>query len=122
MSYATAAQVAAGFRALTDSEKELCTALLKEAELIIDAYALDADDDLKAVVSCRMVRRAIGASDAGIPIGANQGSMTAGPYTQSWTVAGGGTTGELYLSKSDKHLLGVGNRIGVSNPYKGVLL
>ena len=115
--YATVEQVAAGYRALSTSEQSICTALLEEAALIIDAVAFDADDDIKRVVSCRMVRRAIGGSDSGFPIGANQGAMTAGPYTQSWTVGSGGTTGELYLSKNDKRMLGIGDKIGASNPY-----
>ena len=67
-----------------------------------------------------MVRRALGAGEASIQIGATQGTMTAGPYTQSWTMSNG-STGELYLGRVDKKLLGVGNSIGASNPFAEVV-
>lgn len=116
MAYATVAQVEAGFRDLSTSEETVCSALLDEAAVIIDAYNADATTSIKQVVSCRMVRRAIGAGDASVPIGATQGTMTAGPYSQSWTMTGG-STGELYLGKMEKKLLGLGDKLGASNPY-----
>ena len=115
MAYATVAQVAAGFRPLTTEEQSVCAALLDEAAIIIDAYNADASASAKQVVSCRMVRRAIGAGDASVPMGATQGSMTAGPYSQSWTMSNG-STGELYLGKLERTLLG-GYRLGATNPY-----
>ena len=115
MAYATVAQVAAGFRPLTTEEQSVCSTLLDEAAVIIDAYNAEASASNKQVVSCRMVRRAIGAGDASVPMGATQGSMTAGPYSQSWTISNG-STGELYLGKLDRKLLG-GYRLGASNPY-----
>lgn len=119
MIYASVALVEAGFRTLTDDERSVCEALLEEAGVIIDAYNADASADAKTVVSCRIIRRALGAGSASIPIGATQGTMTAGPYTQSWTMSGG-STGELYLGRLDKTLLGVGNKIGYTNPYQEV--
>ena len=41
--------------------------------------------------------------------------MTALGYSQSFTLAGG-TTGEIYLSKLEKKLLGVGDKIGSYSP------
>lgn len=120
MAYATYQQVQAGFRPLTAEEISVCNALLDEAAVIIDSYNAEAAADAKEVVSCRMVRRAIGAGEASIPIGATQGTATAGPYSQSWTMSGG-STGELYLSRVDKKLLGVGDRIGFSNPFAEVV-
>lgn len=119
MIYASVALVEAGFRTLTDDERSVCEALLEEAGVIIDAYNADASADAKTVVSCRIIRRALGAGSATIPIGATQGTMTAGPYSQSWTMSGG-STGELYLGRLDKTLLGVGNKIGYTNPYQEV--
>lgn len=118
MAYATVAQVEAGFRDLSTDEESVCYALLDEAAVIIDAYNGAADIDIKQVVSCRMVRRAIGAGDtnSAVPMGATQGSMTAGPYSQSWTMSNG-STGELYLSRLEKKLLGVSDRLGASNPF-----
>lgn len=115
MAYATVEQVAAGFRPLTNEEQSVCEALLDEAAVIIDAYNSQASAEAKQVVSCRIVRRAIGVGDASVPMGATQGSMTAGPYSQSWTMSNG-STGELYLGKLEKTLLG-GYRLGATNPY-----
>lgn len=115
-SYATVQQVEDGFRTLTTDETSVCTALLEEAGILIDCYNANASTDAKMVVSCRMVRRAIGAGSASVPIGATQGTMTAGPYSQSWTMSNG-STGELYLGRTEKKLLGVSNSIGCSNPF-----
>jgi len=116
MSYATVDQVEAGYRELDADDKARAKALLDEAAVLIDAVASSAADDAKRVVSCRMVRRALGDGDApGAPMGSTQGSMTAGPYTQSWTMSGG-SAGELYLSKTERTILGVGNAIGAYNP------
>lgn len=121
MAYATVEQVEAGFRTLTTEERTQCEALLDEAVMIIDAYNAEVLISAAQVVSCRMVRRAIGAgSGASVPMGATQGSMTAGPYSQSWTI-GSGAAGELYLSRLDKKLLGVGERIGSYSPVENMV-
>lgn len=118
MTYATVDDVQAGFRTLTADERAKCTALLDEAAVIIDAYNSKADDDAKNVVSCRMVRRAVGDTDTQMyPLGATQGTASALGYSQSWTM-GTGSSGELYLSKLDKKLLGVGDHIGAYSPLE----
>ncbi len=122
MSYATVEDVEAGFRTLSEDEKPKCSALLDEAALIIDSYNKDAQEDAKKVVSCRMVRRQLYDGDAGgvtYPMGATQGTASALGYSQSWTM-GGGSSGELYLSKLEKKLLGVGDRIGARSPLEGL--
>ncbi len=122
MSYATVEDVEAGFRTLSEDEKPKCSALLEEAALIIDSYNKDAQEDAKKVVSCRMVRRQLYDGDAGgvtYPMGATQGTASALGYSQSWTM-GGGSSGELYLSKLEKKLLGVGDRIGSRSPLEGL--
>lgn len=122
MRYAEAADVAAGFRELTVEEQERCGALLYEAGLIIDAYNADADCEAKRLVSCRMVRRQLGAqgdSTAQFPLGSTQGTLSAMGYSQSWTM-GTGSSGELYLSKLERRLLGAGDRIGAHSPLEGM--
>lgn len=118
--YATVEQVEAGFRTLDSDEQERCEALLEEAAVLIDAAAADASGDAKRVVSCRMVRRVLGdgVGTALMPMGANQASMTAGPYTQQWTIATGGASGELYIGKTERALLGLGNRVGSYSPVQ----
>ena len=121
--YATISDVAAGFRELGADEESRAAQLLEEAGVLIDAMAAKASDDAKRVVSCRMVRRALGAGDdtsmVSAPMGSTQGSMAAGGYSQSWTIGGGGAAGELYLGRTEKLLLGIGNRIGASSPLEG---
>ena len=62
-----------------------------------------------------MVIRAIGSSDEGVPIGTTQATLSALGYSQSWTNSYG--SGELYLSKMDKKVLGIGGKVGCTNPY-----
>lgn len=102
-------------KTFTTSEIDICDILLERAALEIDAYNANASADAKKSVSVESVARAMSES-SDIPMGASQGSMSALGYSQSWTLSSGGTVGSVYLSKSDKKLLGVGNQIGASNP------
>ena len=107
----------------TNAEKIQLAALLDDAAVLIDSYRSDASADAKKVVSCRMVIRAFQTEDdIGYPLGATQGSMTAGPYTQSVTFGSGGGAGELYLGKVDKQLLGGGNQIGSYSPIQELVV
>lgn len=117
MAYATTTDVQDRMsRTMSPSELAICAKLLDDAALIIDSYNASASADNKKVVSCRMVIRQIGdGQDIGIPIGATQGSMSGLGYSQSWTVTNG-STGEMYINKLEKKLLGLGNRIGSYSP------
>lgn len=118
MAYATVADVQARMaRTMTTDEQTACATLLDDAGVLIDAYRATANENAKKVVSCRMVLRAIG-NDVDIPMGATQGSMSGLGYSQSWTIGTGGSVGELYLSKTDKRLLGGGNKIGSHSPVE----
>ncbi len=122
MTYANVGQVQARMtRVLSEDEQAVCAALLADAGVVIDSFAPCADDDVKALVSCRMVIRALGDGTSGVaPVGATQGSMSALGYSQSWTLSGG-ATGELYLSKLEKSMLGlgtIGNSIGSYSPVQ----
>lgn len=120
MKYASVSDVEAGFRTLDKDESARCDALLEEAAVVIDAFNAEAEESRKKLVSCRMVRRQLGADSqsAGMfPAGASQGTVTALGYSQSWTMSGG-AVGEMYLSKLEKQLLGVGNRIGAHSPVE----
>ena len=117
MAYATINDVQARLtRTLSADEQTVCASLLDDAAIIIDAYNANASADAKKTVSCRMVARALGdGTDAGIPMGATQGSMSALGYSQSWTI-GSGSAGELYIGKLEKKILGAGNAIGSYSP------
>ena len=118
--YATIADVQARMtRDMSTDEETVCSTLLDDAAVIIDAAAPSASTDAKKVVSCRMVIRALGDGGmSGVPMGATQGSMSALGYSQSWTIGSGGSTGELYLGKSERQILGVGNSIGSYSPVQ----
>lgn len=103
-------------RTLSTTEQAVCTNLLDDAAVIIDSYNVNASADAKLVVSCRMVARALGDGDSGgVPMGATQGSMSGLGYAQSWTISSG-STGELYMGRLEKKLLGVGDAIGSYSP------
>lgn len=120
MAYATVANVQEWLTwTMSTAEQTRCGTLLDGAAAVIDAYAAGADAAVKKYVSCQMVIRVLGAGEetAYIPPGATQGSMSALGYSQSWTI-GGGSSGELYLSKTEKRMLGVGNSIGSYSPVQ----
>lgn len=119
MAYATVSDVQARMtRTLSTAEQTMCSTLLDDAAVIIDAYNVNASADAKKIVSCNMCIRKLGdGEDSGIPIGATQGSQSGLGYSQSWTISGG-SAGEMYLAKSDKKLLGVSNKIGSYSPVQ----
>lgn len=122
MAYATISDIQTRMtRQMSETERVVCSNLLDDAAVIIDAYNSEADAEVKNVVSVRMVTRAIGdGTNAGIPMGATQGSMSALGYSQSWTI-GSGSAGELYLGKLEKKLLGCGNSIGSYSPVEALV-
>ena len=122
MAYATYTDVQARInRTLSTSEQAICSTLLDDAAVIIDNFNSLASNDIKKVVSCRMVIRALGDGESsGVPVGATQGSMSGLGYAQSWTM-GTGSTGELYLAKLDKNLLGSGNKMGSKSPVEDLV-
>lgn len=122
MAYATISEVQERMtRTLTEDEQSVCSALLEDAAVIIDAYNSEASEQAKKTVSCRMVVRALGdGSSQGIPMGATQGSMSALGYSQSWTL-GSGAAGELYIGKLEKKILGAGESIGSHSPVEDLV-
>lgn len=122
MSYAELSDITARMtRTLTTKEEEVCTNLLDDVAVLIDAFNVNAPSNAKKVVSCNAVIRAIGSGEMDIPVGATQGSMAALGYSQSWTIGSGGAVSELYLSRTDKKLLGSGNSIGSYSPVENLV-
>ena len=106
-------------RELSSEEQSVCENLLADAAVMIDVFALEADEAAKKIVSCRMVIRALGDGGAsGIPIGANQATQSALGYSQTWTYPTAGSSGEMYLSKLEKQMLRSGNSIGSYSPVQ----
>lgn len=119
MAYATLSDLESRMTTdLSTDQEAVATVLLDDAAVIIDAYNANASASAKLIVSCRMVIRALGDTDAtSMPIGATQGTMSALGYSQSWTLSNG-SVGELYLSRLEKKLLGVGDSIGSYSPVE----
>jgi len=123
MAYATVQDVKDRItRTLSTTEEGVCANLLDDSAVIIDAYNALAAADAKKIVSCRMVIRALGDGDSSVPMGATQGSMSGLGYSQSWTISSGGTVGEVYLSKLEKKILGLGDRIGSYSPVQELVV
>ena len=123
MAYATTQDVLARTtRTYTEDELTVIGTLLDDAAVLIDNFNPNATTAAKLVVSCRMVIRAMGDDGEIYPMGASQGSMSAGGYSQSWTMGSGGGTGELYLGKTEKQLLGAGNRVGSYSPTQEMVV
>lgn len=121
MAYATYQDVQARMtRTLSESEQAICTNLLDDAAITIDWFNDQAPEEIKKLVSIRMVMRAMGDGDTSVPVGATQGSMSGLGYSQSWTLSGG-SNGELYLSKLEKQMLGKGNTIGSHSPLEDMV-
>ena len=123
MAYATVEDVQARMsRQMTTEEQDMCKTLLEDAALLIDAYAsCKTEHSAKQIVSSRVVARMMSDDgSSGFPVGATQGSMSGLGYAQSWTIGSGGATGEMYLTKVEKKMLGIGNRIGSKSPVEDV--
>lgn len=123
MAYATISDIKnRSTREYSVEELKVCQSLLDDVAILIDRYNSTASSSIKKIVSCRVVIRALGSGgDNSVPIGASQGSMSAMGYSQSWTLGGSGALGELYLSKTDKQLLGGGSKIGSHSPIEGLV-
>ena len=120
MAYATVEDVETRMmKTLSESERAVCEALLDDVALLIDNMNEEAAADAKKAVSCRAVARIMSTgADNNIPIGASQGSMQALGYAQSWSMGSSGAIGELYLTKAEKQMLGIGSKIGSHSPVE----
>lgn len=112
MVYATVDDLAARWRPLTPEESERAAVLLDDAAVRLDAACPPSDSptaqelSARKIVSCEMVKRAMAASGAAEGIGVTSVQMGAGPYQQTTQFAN--PTGDLYLTKGDRSLLGCG--------------
>ena len=120
MAYATVVDVMARIgRELTTEEVVSCNAFLDDAAVLIDSFSPSSTDEIKKIVTCRMVIRALGDGDtSGVPVGATSGSMSGLGYQQSWSIGNNGGAGELYLTKTERQMLGMGNKIGSYSPVQ----
>lgn len=107
MAFAEVSDLEARWRTLSESEAEQAETLLADASAMLSRLAVvDSSDSAQAellkIVTCDMVKRSMASSEA---IGVDQFSITAGPYSQTQHFAA--TSGDLYLTKLEKRLLGI---------------
>lgn len=110
VAYATVEDVEARWRPLSDEEKNRAVVLLADAAVRLDAECalpeVPTSQQIAArlIVSCEMVKRAMVAGDA-MP-GVETIQEGAGPFQTSFKYSN--PTGDLYLTKADRKLLGCG--------------
>jgi hypothetical protein len=120
MAYAIVSDVEARWRTLTTAEKARAEVLLEDAAVEIDSVCPPSDpatlDELSArlIVSCRMVKRAMATPGGVDGIGVESIQAGAGPFqeTQKFT----NPSGDLYLTRADRKLLGCGNQAAYTVP------
>lgn len=117
--FAAVEDLEARWRALDPSEAARAAVLLEDATAMLSrglassGIQIDESDEsfaqaLKAVC-CSMVRRAMTAPLDGPTV--SNTSQTAGPFSQSFTYSN--QSGDLYISSSEKKMLGIGRmRVG----------
>ena len=94
-------------RTFTEDEEANVEALLDDASAVLNKLVIidetTEQNELLKFVCINMVSRAV---DSGVDVyGASQASVTAGPYTQSFSFAT--PSGDMYLTKLEKRLLGI---------------
>ncbi len=122
MAYAEVSDIEARWRTLTAEEQTRAAALLDDASVRLDALVVVNPEDEKQqaalkTVCCSMVIRAMAATQAD-SFGVSQTSITAGPYTRSFSY--NNPSGDMYLTRDDRKMLGIiGSYIGEIQPKIG---
>lgn len=119
MVYATVDDLEARWRTLSADERARAAVLLEDAAVRLDAACPPSDpptdQELAArkIVSCEMVKRAMSSAATG-GVGVASIQQGAGPYQE--TVQFSNPTGDLYLTKADRKLLGCGAQVAFTVP------
>ena len=108
MAYADVSDLESRWRELTEEEQARAAVLLDDASAMLAASVeVDESDEqqmaLLKIVTCNMVQRSM--STGGDMYGVTQQSMTAVGFSQQYTYAN--PTGDLYITKSEKRMLGI---------------
>lgn len=108
MAFATLEDLEARWRPLSEAEQSRARTLLDDAAVYLSSLvpSLCGKEDALRIVSCSMVQRAM-ASSSGDAFGADKLTIGADIYSQ--TLSYSGTMGGMYLTASEKRLLGVGS-------------
>lgn len=109
MAFADVSDLESRWRELSTEEEARANVLLGDASAMLSALVkVDNSDyeqsELLKMVCCDMVIRAMSATSYD-SFGLSQSSITAGPYTQSFSYSN--PSGDMYLTKLEKRLLGI---------------
>lgn len=117
MAFADVSDIKARWRELSTDEQARAEVLIDDASVML-AQLVDIDEsdaaqaDVLKIVCCDMVIRSMSATESDT-FGVAQTSMTAGPYTQSFSYSN--PSGDMYLTKMERKLLGIGG-----NKYRSI--
>lgn len=115
MAYAEVADLEDRWRTLTPDEKSRAGVLLGDAAVRLDALCppsvppTSQELEARRIVSCEMVKRAMSTPGGVAGIGVTSHQAGAGPFQETQQFAN--PTGDLYVTKSDRALLGCGNQL-----------
>ena len=109
MAFADVSDLESRWRELSTDEEARANVLLGDASAMLSTLVkVDNSDyeqsELLKMVCCDMVIRAMSATSYD-SFGLSQSSITAGPYTQSFSYSN--PSGDMYLTKLEKRLLGI---------------
>lgn len=109
MAYADVSDLESRWRDLSADEEAKAAVLLDDASAMLASYVdVDESDEaqmtLLKIVCCNMVQRSMSATESDL-YGVTQQSMSAVGFSQSMSYSN--PTGDMYLTKSEKRLLGI---------------
>lgn len=114
VAYAIVGDVESRWRTLSSAERSRAGVLLDDAAVRIDSECppsdppTDAELAVRVVVSCEMVKRAMATPGGVDSIGVTSVQAGAGPFQQTQQFSN--PSGDLYLTKADRKLLGCGRQ------------
>ncbi|MDO5500957.1 MAG: Gp19/Gp15/Gp42 family protein [Propionibacteriaceae bacterium] len=122
--FADTVTLEAAWRPLSEAETQRATYLLAKASRELRALAptIDArieagslDPDLVADVVCAMVQRVMESAEVQLPVpGLETWQTSVGPFQDSFKFSS--PTGNMYLTKAEKRLLGIGAQVAAMVP------
>ncbi|WP_065962846.1 Gp19/Gp15/Gp42 family protein [Curtobacterium sp. UCD-KPL2560] len=120
-SFASTDDLEKRWRPLTEAERDTAEVLLEDASVEVrSALARSGvtvvDADAAKLVVCGMVKRSMIAGDTAAGVTTTQ--ETTGPFSRSFTYSN--PTGDLYMTKREKQLLGLGLQTAFTIPMGSV--
>lgn len=122
-SFASTEDLVKRWRPLSSTETETAAVLLEDASVEVRLLLkragvpeVEVDADAARIVVCGMVKRSMIAGDNSPGVTTSQ--ETTGPFSRSFTYAN--PTGDLYLTKREKLLLGLGAQSAFTIPMGSV--